>query len=73
MVDRMSLGLCGPGIWGQKGADPLVQAHPDAPVEMAIKEAFSCPEIVTEFSTLLNIYFSFPGHLTIVWFWMLAA
>lgn len=73
MVDRMLLGLCSPGIWGQKGAAPLVQARSDAPVEMAIKDAFSCPEIAIEFSTLLTIYFSFPSHLTIVWFWMLAA
>lgn len=58
MVDRMLLGLCSPGIWGQKGADPLVQARSDAPVEMAIKEAFSCPEIVIEFSTVLNIFLS---------------
>lgn len=53
----MLLGLCSPGIWGQKGADPLVQARSDAPVEMAIKEAF-CPEIVIDFSTLLNVFLS---------------
>lgn len=70
---RALLGFCNPGIWGQKGADPLVQARSDAPVEMAIKETFSCPEIAIEFSILLHIYFSFPGHLTIVWFEMLAA
>lgn len=73
MVDGMLPGCCNRGIWGQEGADPLVQARSDAPVEMAIKEAFYCPEIAIEFSTQLNIYFSFPGHLTIVWVWMLAA
>lgn len=73
MVDRTLPGCRSPGIRGQEGADPLVQARSDAPVEMAIKEAFYCPEIAIEFSTLLNIYFPFPSHLTIVWFWMLAA
>lgn len=73
MADRMHSGRRTPGIWGQEGADPLVRARTDASVEMAIKEAFYCLEIAIEFLTARNIYFSFPSHLTIVWFGMLAA
>ena len=73
MVEGTPPGLRSPGIWGQEGADPLVQARSDASVKMAIKEAFYCPEIAIEPSTLLHIYFSFPSHLTIVWFGLLAA
>lgn len=64
---------CSQAFGVRKGWMPLVRARSDASVEMAIKKAFYCPEIAIEFSTLLNIYFSFPSHLTIVWFGMLAA
>lgn len=51
---------------GQKGADPLVQACSDAPVEMVIKEAFFWPEIAIEFSAQHLFFFPQPSDNCLV-------
>lgn len=51
---------------GQKGADPLVQARSDAPVETTIKEAFFCPEIAIEFSAQHLFFFPQPSDNCLV-------